>query len=135
MSIYETLKRYLWPHTAIPLAVIVAIDYVNLVGHIAQIFLAAYLMLQLLSFCLGFVAAAFLHFSPESPWGTVFKYNVVRFFPLMSGGRVAFDFLMAEVEEEKAKLSEEFWCRDCGTGNDANPPDHTMDCETRVVKP
>lgn len=107
MDVYETLKRYLWPHTAVPLAAIVLIDYVNLIGHIAQIFLAAYLMLQLLSFALGFVAAAFLHFSPESLWGTVFKYNIVRFFPLMSGGRVAFDFLMAEVDAEKAKLPDE----------------------------
>lgn len=135
MSAFETAKKFLWPHTLVPIAAMLAIDYIKAIGAIAQVFLSAYLCLQLFSFVLGFAAQMFAHFSPSSPWATVFKYNLVNFFPLIIGGKLTFEYLMTEMEAEGYKPPpqiEEFWCRDCGTGNDQIPPDHTMDCETRV---
>lgn len=35
------------------------------------------------------------------------------------------------LELEDALKALVFWCDHCGSGNDENPPDHTMDCETR----
>lgn len=94
---YADVKALLWPHVALPLFLVVAIDYVKIVGTITQALAGFYLSLQLLAFLLGFVAAAVLQLGGDNHWAhQVFLVNASRFFPLLGAGKRSFDFLMAE---------------------------------------
>lgn len=93
---YQTLKRYLWPHTLGPLAVIILIDYVRLLGTFTQVLLGVYLALQSLALLGGFAAAAAIRLNDGSPWQQLFQYNISKFFPLLEAGRAAFNYLMTE---------------------------------------
>lgn len=102
-SLYETVKRYLWPHTLAPLALIVLLDYAAILAILVQIAAGTWLGLQIIAGPLGFVAAALAHFSESSPWADVFKYRIMRFFPLAGGGKLAFDYLLTEVNPPQSR--------------------------------
>lgn len=93
---YETLKRYLWPHTLVPLAAVVIIDYVKFLGVFVQLALTVYLVAQGLALVAGFVVAALASLTPASPWAKVFDLNVARALPLVLAGRATFHYLMTE---------------------------------------
>lgn len=114
MKWYERLKALLWPHTLVPFAVIVAIDYVNLVGHIVQILLGAYVAMQLLSFGLGAVGGIMARFNTKTPWREVLSTNLATALPLVGAGFQFSDWLFAErpgLETTVAPAASESHCQ------------------------
>ncbi len=101
---YEKLKSLFFPHTVVPLFLLIAIDYVRILGIFVQVFAAAYLMMQLLAFPAGFILCAFNQAKPFAVWKDVFKYRIVLFFPLFGGGKSCWEYLMSETD---AKLTDE----------------------------
>lgn len=95
---YTRLKSLLWPHTIVPITVVILIDYVRILGTLAQVLAGAYLAVQLLAYGVGFGLGSALHFKAESPWGQLFNLQAARFFPLLGAGRDTFTYLMSEAK-------------------------------------
>ncbi len=94
MTWYERLKSVLWPNVLGPLGVIVAIDYLVLVGWIAQVVLTAYVMLHLLSYAAGIAVGTAVYLDPQSKWAQIYHYNLVKVFPLVNAGGRTVSWLM-----------------------------------------
>lgn len=93
---YEKIKALLWPHVAVPLFLLVAIDYVAIVALFVKVFAAAYLVAQLVVFPVGFALGAVVKLSPEGRFASAEKTRLAKFFPLLAAGRAAFDHLISE---------------------------------------
>lgn len=87
---YEALKKLFWPHVVLPMALVVALDYVRFVAIFAQIVASAYLVLQLVAFPVGFVMEGI------GRGLELDKIRLARWLPLLGAGRRAFSYLLLE---------------------------------------
>lgn len=93
------LKKYPWVvHTALPLAVVVLVDYIALIGRALQILCTMYLCTQVVAAVAGFCVGVVLVLKPDSPWDKFFSLKLTRVFPLVEGGRRLCSYLLSEVE-------------------------------------
>ena len=93
---YERAKRILWPHVLVPLAAMVVIDYVALVGHIVQGLLAGYVLMQALVCGVGMFAGMMTRLNAKSHWATIGNYNGAALFPLIGIGFEAATWMLTE---------------------------------------
>lgn len=92
----DHLKRLLWPHTLLPLAIIVAIDYVKVLGSIAQVALGAYVGIQLCSPLVGVTLAMIAHFKKTDVGLEVVPPRLRAALPILAAGIDFFAYLTKE---------------------------------------
>lgn len=83
---YEHLKRLLWPHFVLPLALLVVIDYLSLLSGLLYGVAVVYVLTQVAMLIVGFFCGAAWHLGKESGWAEVRKYNIVKAFPMIPLG-------------------------------------------------
>lgn len=83
----------------VPLAIIVAIDYVALAGRILQLGLAVYIGLQFSMTLFGLYAGIRVRLDSSSPWRDILKYNYAKAFPLIAAGYAGAGWAFAMTEK------------------------------------
>lgn len=97
--IYERIKSVLWPHFAVPLAVIVLLDYAAILATITQIGCAAYIVVHGLCFGVGFFAGTMTYLGYEHNFlDGILKLRIARVIPAIVQGHAAARWLLTERE-------------------------------------
>lgn len=116
---YDAAKRLLWPHIAVPLAVVVALSYLELVSGLARVACIAYACLQFVAFGLGVWGGMLVKLDGQSPWGAAFGYNLARCFPLLSVGSSFAQWALTESPKDVTPAAPE------GPAEEAGAPEET----------
>lgn len=94
---YEQIKAALWPHFLVPLAVIVLLEYVQLMAVIVRIGAASYLMAYSMGFAVG-IWAGLMAESGSEQWQKFVGMKIVSVIPSI---KIGANLAIAMVAEDK----------------------------------
>lgn len=97
---YEQIKAALWPHFLVPLAVIVLLEYVQLLAVVARIGAASYLMVYSLGFAVG-IWAGLMGAAGSEQWKKFTEMKITEAIPSIKiGAKLAVSMVSTEDESD-----------------------------------